>query len=413
MPDPYYNPWAKVGQAMTGAVNQSLMSRPNPMEQELMRAKIASENARATNYNTNAQLDQAQLSAPQNIADIFGKIVAGSPQEIQGPVQPGSAPLGTQMMPPTPDVMQQRYQENLPAIMQNSMQYSANSPGNMGDVFAAIIANAGAAPNQIKNARMGADHSNIDQGYTLSPGAVRFDGDGKQIASAPFKPAGAAGSFSTTLPDGTVIEYGGATNSTMNTLQKDQLASAKFRGLLNTTRELALKNPNNFGLPGFVKGVAQDVNALAGGVAQSFGYNNMEQALADTRKEILTDPNIDPSLMSGIFDPDLPALQAASQLLIYQGAAALAGQEGRSVSDKDIQRFSIIFGNPESWLTNQQKYLSKLDLAEQLLGLNEKVTDTAAGGNITGPASGQNDDRAAKLKRLEELKRQKAQMQGG
>ena len=278
----------------------------------------------------------------------------------------------------------------------------------MGDVFAAITANAGAAPQQVKAARMGADHTNVDGGYTLGPGNIRFDENGQQVASAPFKPAGSAGSFSTTLPDGTTIEYGGATAPTMNNIQKNQIAIAKFRGIVQKTREMAKRDPTNFGLPGYTKGVIQDVTALANGVAQTMGYNDIRSAQKGLQQDIIKSGG-DPSLFTGIFDPNLPALETLAHLLTYSGASALGGQDGQAVGKNDIERFEKMFGKPTGWLTSQEAFLSKLDTIDEVTGMYENVNDTAAGGNVTGNASGQVDDRAAKLKRLQELRALKAQ----
>lgn len=429
MPQQYYDPWAKVGQAATNAFAQSIMSRPDPYEQALMQAKIQAaraqvpayearanaQNALANKYATENKMNENRMNAPGNLANIFGEIYAQVPGMAEGarptPASVGPQPPVETMLPAPQDVIQKRYQENMPDLMSNAMYYGAEKPGDLGDIFATFAANAGASPAQLKNARMGADHSNMDGGFTLGPGNIRFDESGKQIASAPFKPAGAAGSFSTTLSDGTVIEYGGPTAPTMNNLQKQQVASAKMRGLLDYTRNLAMKDPTNFGFPGFVKGTMQDVTSLVGGISTAMGYSDPTVAISEVQRDVARS-GIDPSLLSGVFDPNLPALQTAADLLVFQAASALAGQEGRSVSDRDVKTFKGIIGDPQNIFGNQKKFLSKLNTIENILAINENVTDTAAGGNLTGPASGQTD-RAAKLKRLQQLREMKAKMQGG
>lgn len=422
MPQQYYDPWAKVGEAASNAVFKGLASRPNPREQALFDAKIQAARADANKTGLESQRIGNQLSAPGNmqsiLSDIYAQIAGTEESPRPSPSMVGPQPPQQVMTAPSQEVIQQRYQENLPQIMSNAMQFAGDKPADLGKIYQAFAPALGASPQQVDNAQMGAGMKYGDtregmmrEPFTLSPGSQRFDGGGNPIASAPFKPAGSAGSFSTTLPDGTVIEYGGATSPTMNKLQEQQIGAAKMRGLLDYTRSLALKDPTNFGFPGFVKGTVQDVTALTSGIAQSMGYTDINDARSTAQRDIARS-GVDPSLLSGVFDPNLPAIQTAADLLVYQAASALAGQSGRSVSDRDVQMFKGIVGDPQNVFSNQEKFLSKLSVIENILSIQENVNDTAAGGNVTGSASGQ-PDRAAKLKRLEELRALKRQRDGG
>lgn len=381
--DPYYDPWAKVGEAASNAYLKSVLSRPNPQEQAMRQAEIEAKQAMTNKYNLESQRVQGQLDAPTNLSRMIGDIFNNPQTEGQ------ATPLDQ-------NVINQRYMQNLPDMFASAMQYAGDKPGSLGDVFRTFAANLGANPEQITNAQLGSGMAYdktregvMNNPFTLSPGAIRFDAQGKQVAAAPFKPAMRSGGFSTTLPDGTVIEYGGmeATKSTTNDLQKEQVSNAKLRNLINFTRDLAKKDPTNFGFPGFVKGTAQDVTSLLGGVSQAFGYRNDQEAVTDAQREIASS-GVDPSLLSGVFDPNLPALQTASDLLVFQAASALAGQSGRSVSDRDVKMFKQIVGDPQSLFGNQEKFLSKLTTIENMLQMNEGVADTTLRGNVTGPARG-------------------------
>lgn len=430
MPQNYYDPWGKVGENATNALAQYFMSKPNPqqqaayqMEQSLRQAQLdqygmksrqmqaemdrdaanvdyqrrlweaqaqnsaasaAANRAQAAKYGLEGRQIQGRMDASKNMADIFGNIInqpAPDPNFV-GPTQPV-------------DVNAQ-YNKNLPALLQNAMQYAAGDPKNLGDIFLAFASNMGASPQQINNAQLGAGiaYDKTKEGigqspFTLSPGSVRYSGEGEEIASAPFKPQSRTGGFTTTLPDGTTINYDGMgpTKTVANDLQKQQISSAKMRNLLNYTRDLANKDPGNFGFPGFVKGVVQDATALTGGIAQTMGYNDPMQAVSEVQREVASS-GIDPSLLSGVFDPNLPALETATDLLVFQAASALAGQSGRSVSDRDVKTFRQIVGNPRDVFSNQDKFLSKLNTIENILQMNENVTNTSLGGNVTGPAAG-------------------------
>lgn len=163
----------------------------------------------------------------------------------------------------------------------------------------------------------------------------------------------------------------GLTNSTQSGVQQNVIANNKFKNLLTLTREYATKDPNNFGLPGFVKGTVQDVGQLAGTLAQGLGYKSIEDAVNQVQADAIKN-GVDPGLISGVFDPNLAGLQTLSDLLAYSAAEALAGQSGRSVSDGDVKRFQAIVGNTSDWFMNQQKYLAKLAQIERILDINQK-----------------------------------------
>lgn len=171
----------------------------------------------------------------------------------------------------------------------------------------------------------------------------------------------------------------GLTNSTLSGLQQQDFANTKFGRLLGMTRDLAQRDPTNFGIPGFIKGTYADLNALASGVAQGMGYQDMAEAAAEVRRDAQM-AGISPNLLDGVFDPNLAGLQTVSDLLVYSAAEALAGQAGRSVSDKDVQFFKGIVGDPSSWLMSQDRFLAKLDQLEQILNINQQTTREYLGG---------------------------------
>jgi hypothetical protein len=156
------------------------------------------------------------------------------------------------------------------------------------------------------------------------------------------------------------------------------------------TREVAQKDPNNFGFPGFVKGTMQDVTALANGVSQVFGDDGFEQSVTDAQRHLFNSDvsaDVGVELLPSFYDPSLPQLQTLSDLLVFQAAAALAGQSGRSVSDKDVRMFKNIVGDPSSLFTSQAKFLSKLQMVENILGMQRGVVDNTMGGDVTGGAN--------------------------
>lgn len=169
-------------------------------------------------------------------------------------------------------------------------------------------------------------------------------------------------------------------------LQQQDISNQRFRSLLGFTRNLAQKDANNFGVTGMVKGAMQDASAVAGNVAQGLGYTGIQEAVNNVRQRAATN-GVNPSLLSGVYDPNLPALHTAADLMVYSAAEALAGQSGRSVTDRDVKMFKSIVGDPQEWSGNQEKYLSKLDTIEQILGLNQGVVDQRLRGTAPSPAT--------------------------
>ncbi len=396
-----YDPWGNVANSANNAIFKYLYSRPTQSEIDLKQAMT-------DKYSTEAQMMQRSLGAPDRLSKMFGEIYSKEQdrpnEEFMGPMQqfPGGA------VPK--EVVQQRYQERMPEMFGDAMRFAGDKPGSLGDVFLSFAANAGATPEQVTSAQLGAGKGYamtkegvMEKPFSLSPGSIRYDSDGKQIASAPFK-QGASGPSFRVLPDGTV-EYGSdglaPTNSVKTDLQKQQVSNAKLKNLINFNRNLAAKDPTNFGVPGFVKGKVQDVTALTQGVSQAMGYKDMKGAALDVQRQAMKH-KLDPSLFSGVFDPNLPALETASDLLVFQAADALASQSGRSLSNEDVKYFKNIVGSPRDLFGNQQKYLSKLDTIEQLVGLNEEVVDNTAGGNVTQrfPSSRKNIKPGAKTQLL-------------
>lgn len=173
----------------------------------------------------------------------------------------------------------------------------------------------------------------------------------------------------------------GLTNGVKGDLQKQDISNERFKNLIGFTRNLAQASPDNFGVAGRVKGAVQDVNAVAGNMAQGLGYTSLQEAVNNARDKALKN-GVSPGLLSGVFDPKLPALHTAADLLTFSAAEALAGQSGRNVSDKDVKMFKSIVGDPNEWFGNQEKFLSKLDTLEQILGMNSEVTSQRLRGTV-------------------------------
>lgn len=179
-------------------------------------------------------------------------------------------------------------------------------------------------------------------------------------------------------------EETGLTNSTTSGVQQNLIANKKFSSLLSQTRRLAELDPTNFGVPGFVKGTMADLSLMAEGIATGLGADSVNEAVAEVRRSAARN-GVSPGLLSGVYDPNLTGLQTVSDLLVYSAAEALAGQSGRSVSDKDVQFFQKIVGAPDSWMMSQDKFLSKMDQLEQIVLESSGTLESALGGDLSTP----------------------------
>jgi hypothetical protein len=199
---------------------------------------------------------------------------------------------------------------------------------------------------------------------------VTYDGRTDAQTGQPLPPGGSMFSV-----QGTPNESGLRPN-VQGRLQETGIELQKFNGLLDHTLKLAQQSPSNFGVAGMIKGAAQDAGVIAQNLAEGLGYKGLQDAVEGAKQKAIAS-GVSPESLPGLFtfDPTLPSLHTAADLLTYQAASALAGQSGRSVSDRDIKIFRDIVGDPRDWSGNQQKFLAKLGQIKQILDINQNVVD--------------------------------------
>lgn len=384
MAEQYKDPWAEAGNQAVGALYKYYLSQPNPaaLQEQGLRNQLLNLQVQG-GQDTLAlnRLDLAEKQKQSQFADKFSEAFNAIP-EVRGPV-----PLDDNTMGPIMPVTQNDRNQSIANVFE---QFAPNLSKDTVEATRNALGTAGALrfddpiQRQLALDEKATSYENLMPGYTLSPGQIKFGPDNKIIQSAPFKTGG--GSY-IEQPDGTIISIdGGAPPLRPNVqgdLQSQQVNSAKLKNLMDYTRSLASEDQMNFGFPGFVKGSVQDVSTLLSGVTTALGYEQPEQAVNEARQSIIAS-GVDPTLFSGLFDPTLPALQTASDLLIYQAAAALAGQSGRDLSNQDVANMRRLVGSPTDLFTSQAKFLSKLNVISEILNMNDQVVDQTLGGNVTG-----------------------------
>lgn len=385
----YYDPWARVGDSAVNAYQQYLTSKPNPNQQ-------AARSAMADKYRTEAALNQARLDAPTNLNKIFSEIfnpqMEAPSQDFVGPMQN----FGSGQDIPD-EIVQQRYQENLPDLFSNAMQFAGNNPTGLGKIFSAFAANAGASPEQLTNAQMGAGMNYAatkagfddkqDQDFTLSPGSIRYDSQGQPIVSAPFKPGGDG--LNITLPDGTVVSQGGGpglTKPVIGDLQKKDIDLETYQLFSNEYEKALRTSPGSAGTRGnlarFSDSLLGQVQQFAPGSATAERLESIKQNLAGR----FTDPQT-----GEIVDQDLYNASTIAGVLPYMAASAIVGQSGRGLSDKDYAVVQKTVGSPNDWLATPDKLLARKTQLDNLVNqLRQKYQ-----GRLNNPSrsfSSQNDD---------------------
>lgn len=191
----YNDPWAQVGDAALNAFLKYQMSKPSQAQNASLQADLDLKRSQADKYAAETALLKNRSQAPDSIAALFSDIYN---KPMEAPRSDSNFIGAMPAVDPSNEVIQQRFNQNLPDIFANAMRYSSNNPSNLADVFLSIASSGGASPEQITNAQMGAkmDYADTLSGfqqsrnepYTLNPGQIRFSPDNEQIASAPFKP---------------------------------------------------------------------------------------------------------------------------------------------------------------------------------------------------------------------------------
>lgn len=170
----------------------------------------------------------------------------------------------------------------------------------------------------------------------------------------------------------------GLTNSVKTGVQSSIMAADKFLSTANAMLSLT-ENPSNFGPVGQLKTMGQEVGQSAGALAQLFGGEQVIHDEVAAARENAAATGV-MSLIPELYDPALPAIDMLGGLIIYQGASALAGQEGRDLAAKDVQYFRQILGDPKGMFESAESIKTKIQLAVAIMenhkGLAQQYLDS-------------------------------------
>lgn len=203
---------------------------------------------------------------------------------------------------------------------------------------------------------------------------ITYDGVTNAQTGDPLPPGGFIGTVEGGAGDV------GLTNSTLGGLQQSNIALDKFMQVANMADSLT-DDPALFGPQGFIRSKAQDLVQSLGGLEAAVGIRDqLANSTISSETGELLGPEATSALIPELYDPRLSEVQALWGILLYQGAAALAGQENRSVSDKDIGMMREILGDPQSLFASNLAMKTKLDVARRLVSGYRDVNQQYLGG---------------------------------
>lgn len=177
----------------------------------------------------------------------------------------------------------------------------------------------------------------------------------------------------------------GLNTSVVTGLQKGDIANQNLGKLLDFTEKQINDAPDvNFGASGLAKDVVQNVAIAVTNVATGLNLKKPQEALAALQKQAAA-AGVDQSIVSGAFDPKIGALNTTYGLLVYATASALAGQNGRDLSNADVIHAKDMVGDPLSLFSNKPTLLSKLATIRTLLNIQQSTIDQNLGKTPAGP----------------------------
>lgn len=164
--------------------------------------------------------------------------------------------------------------------------------------------------------------------------------------------------------------------NTRGNIVEQQAEIAATADIIKNMRELG-RDPTNFGAAALVKGVVGDFASQASALAQlaSTGLDaNAAQQLNAEIQNIVGQTRIQK-------DPALAKLEVYRAILPYKLAAVLAGQSGRSASDKDVTGMKQTF-EEAGLFGNAQDFETKLPVILNQLGFRQGLNEMLLGGKV-------------------------------
>lgn len=179
----------------------------------------------------------------------------------------------------------------------------------------------------------------------------------------PLPPGGSRGELT-----GTADQLG-LTNAQLSNVQGNEIALQRFNVVADELQRMLDDPSSQWGVVGWAQNKAQEILQAVGSVVDLIKPED-----AAVVRQFLPE----------LYNPNLPAQQTIHALIVYLGASALAGQDGRSVSDADIRRFEEAFPDPFGLFSSRASVQASLDVVRNIVNqyqdLNRNALQQGVGG---------------------------------
>lgn len=340
-------------------------------------------NQRGMNDADNAAAMARQAALPQ------AALVNGQPGFVPqgGAFDPGIAPIMTQS-----EVQGFNLANLFPTLTPEQQLTAVDAAPSLDQVRAGVATDAlangaglGALPGP-EQAFIGADAGTAGgtvKNYIGPDGSRHLvtDESARLMQDVQGNPIPAGGQIVSTALQGGAADIG-LTNAAQTDAQSDVVAATKFNAIVDMALPLT-ENGTLFGPVGWIRSKGQEllqsVQALVDVVDPGATVVNAETGeAAGTLAQFIPE----------MFDPQLSEVETLWGALLYQGASALAGQQGRSVSDADVRFMRTILGNPMGLFSSAASMRAKLEQARAVVNALSNVSrDVLENGVNTTPAT--------------------------
>jgi hypothetical protein len=161
-------------------------------------------------------------------------------------------------------------------------------------------------------------------------------------------------------------------------LDKAEITFARFNTTQQMLKDVAAKaDPRLFGYSGKVLDAARGGITLGANMwGLVAGAPDAQTAKQKIEGEIVNEVNrqigsgkqvLSPDAINLIFSKEGGELETLAGIYIYQAASAIAGQDGRDLSNADVTRAIEMFGSPQSWTTDKARFNEKIDLVNRYM----------------------------------------------
>jgi hypothetical protein len=164
----------------------------------------------------------------------------------------------------------------------------------------------------------------------------------------------------------------GVTNATKTNLQGSAIQAQQFHGLAQAMISLTDQHPEAFGLYGKAAGTVQGLTQAADTLITQMGGKPAFDQLLSQAQQQLASTGASPDILAK-FNKAIPAVDTLGPVLAYSAASAVANQTGRSVSDKEIEMWSKIVGDPQGWLSSAQEVKTRMQLLDATVSYAEQI----------------------------------------